>query len=230
MIKCNLTRLLLLTTTFLPLSVVEASDNKALENEARTFLQLHLQHTYPDSRINISLNPISTRVKLVTCKQPVQFKPSRTGSSRVSLRANCTQPRWQIYMTAKVQITKPVLVTNRAILKNQIIQAQDLSLRDTDITTLRNQFFTHMDAVVGKAAKYNLGSGRVIKSSMLADAILIRKDDAVIIEAGRGVLTIRTAGTALSNGKEGQQIAVRNDKSGRVVKAFVIAPGLVRTP
>ena len=230
MIKRNLTRLLLLTTTFLPLSVVEASDNKALENEARTFLQLHLQQTYPDSRINISLNPISTRVKLVTCKQPVQFKPSRTGSSRVSLRANCSQPRWQIYMTAKVQITKPVLVTNRAILKNQIIQAQDLSLRDTDITTLRNQFFTHMDAVVGKAAKYNLGSGRVIKSSMLADAILIRKDDAVIIEAGRGALTIRTAGTALSNGKEGQQIAVRNDKSGRVVKAFVIAPGLVRTP
>lgn len=230
MIKCNLTRLLLLTTPFLPLSIVEASINNALEDEARTFLHQHLQKTYSDSRINISLNPISTRVKLVTCKQPVQFKPSQTGSSRVSLRASCSQPRWQIYMTAKVQITKPVLVTNRAIIKNQIIQAHDLSLRDTDITTLRNQFFTHMDAVVGKAAKYNLGSGKVIKSSMLADAILIRKDDAVIIEGGRGALTIRTAGTALSNGKEGQQIPVRNDKSGRVIKAFVIAPGLVRTP
>lgn len=230
MIKRNLTRLLLLTTTFLPLSVVNANNNQQLESEARVFLQQHLQQTYPNARVSITLNPLSNRVKLATCKQPVQFKPSSSGSSRISLRANCTKPRWQLYMTAKVRITKPVLVTNHTILKNQIIRAQDLSLRETDITTLRSQYFDHLDAVVGKAAKFNLVSGKVIKSNMLALATLIRKNDAVIIEAGRGSLKIRTAGTALSNGKEGQQIPVRNDKSGRVIKAFVIAPGLVRTP
>lgn len=230
MIKRNLTRLLLLTSTFLSLSVVNASANEQLESEARTFLQQHLQQIYPNTRISLTLNPISTRVKLATCKQPVQFKPSTSGNSRISLRVNCTIPRWQLYMTAKVRITKPVLITNRAILKNQIIQGQDLAFRETDITTLRNQYFDHLDSVIGKAAKYNLGSGKVIKSNMLNHATLIHKNDAVIIEAGRGSLKIRTAGTALSNGKEGQQIPVRNDKSGRTIKAFVIAPGLVRTP
>jgi flagella basal body P-ring formation protein FlgA len=65
---------------------------------------------------------------------------------------------------------------------------------------------------------------------MLAAAIVVLREDSVIIEVTRGSLTIRTSGTALRSGKKGEQIPVRNDKSGRVIKAFVISPGLVRTP
>lgn len=230
MIKRNLTRLLLLTTLFLSVSVVQAANNQALEKDANLFLQNHFQQIHPEANIQIALNPLSSRVKLVSCKQPVQFKPNNSGGSRVSLRANCSQPRWQIYMTAKVQITKPVLVTNAAISKGQTLQAQDVTSIETDITRLRGEFFTEFGAIAGKAAKRNLGAGKVIKSNMLSEAIIVFRQDSVIIEVTRGSLTIRTSGTALRKGKKGEQIPVRNDKSGRVVKAFVISPGLVRTP
>jgi flagella basal body P-ring formation protein FlgA len=40
-------------------------------------------------------------------------------------------------------------------------------------------------------------------------------------------LHLRAQGTALEDGQEGEQIRVRNDRSGQEIKAIVVARGLV---
>jgi len=229
LIKRYLTKLAVLSVLWTALIPAHASNT--LEQDATLFLNTHLSELHPDAAITVSVNPISSRIKLVRCSDPVQFKTTYSGSSRrVSLRAMCSQPRWQIYMTAKVQITKPIIVSRRAIMKGEALSASSFQLQQRDITTLRNNYFSQPSEVVGYAAKRNIPPNSVLTTSMLKQATMIEKGDSVMIEARKGSLSIRMAGTALQKGLKGKQISVRNDKSGRVIKAVVIAPGLVRTP
>lgn len=229
MIKRYLTKLAVLS--FFWTLTTNAYASNTLEQDATQFLSKHLETQYPDASIEVSVNPISSRIKLVRCSDPVQFKTTYSGSSRrVSLRALCSQPRWQIYMTAKVQITKPIIVSLRAIMKGDALSASSFQLQERDVTTLRNNYFSHPSEILGYAAKRNIHPNKILTSSMLTQATMIEKGDSVMIEARKGSLSIRMAGTALEKGLKGKQISVRNVKSGRVVKAVVIAPGLVRTP
>ncbi len=230
MIQRNLTRLLLLTTLFLPIPIVAAASPEQLQSQATEYLTELFEKAEPDARIEVTVNPISSRVKLVTCTQPVQFRSKNDLNSRISLRVSCSQPRWQLYMTAKLRAFKPVVTASRPISKGEIIQFQHLALKERDIASLRKNYISDMSAVTGMAARRAIAAGQHIKSSQLAAATIIRKGDAVTIEARRGGLSIRTAGTALQPGKANQQISVRNEKSGRVIKAVAISPGLVRTP
>ncbi|MGB0466176.1 MAG: flagellar basal body P-ring formation chaperone FlgA [Pontibacterium sp.] len=201
-----------------------------LAADASAFLLKHYQQTNPGAQAEINLKPLSSRVKLARCNSPVQFSTKNTRGGRVSLRAGCSKPRWQLYLGASVRLIKPVIIADNLLSKGQIIRHRHLRIAQRDTANLQQSYFSDTRFLIGKAAKRNIKAGQVIKSSMLTAATLINKGDSVIIEARRGGLVIRTAGAALQSGKKRQQISVRNEKSGRTIKAVVIAPGLVRTP
>lgn len=230
LIRRNLTRLLLLTTLFLPISVVAASTIQELEAETETYLLQTYHESEPQARIDIKLNPLSSHVNLVRCRLPVQFYMMSKRGSQVRVRAKCTGPAWQIYITGRVKVFKPVVTAATLIPKGRLIQYQHLRTTEHDVASLRQDYVGEIESIIGMAAKYNIRPGSLIKPSQLVTATLINKGDAVTIEARRGGLSIRATGTALQKGKAGEQISVRNEKSGRSIRAVVIAPGLVRTP
>lgn len=233
MIKRNLTRLSLLTTFFLSISTTsanEAGSAEALETEASHFLIAHFSKIFPDAKPIISIQPLSNRINLSRCQQPVQFKTNNERGGRVSLRAACDSPRWQLYLSAEVSILQNVVVAATTLLKGPAILYSQLKLVETDTSGLYGNYFTAPDQVIGMTVRHTVQAGDILKGSSLVAATLINRDDAVIIEALSSNLSIRTAGTALESGKKGEQIQVRNDRSGTTVKAIVIAPGLVRTP
>jgi len=59
--------------------------------------------------------------------------------------------------------------------------------------------------------------------------IAVNKGDEVRIRSGQGLIAVSMNGTALGSGMPGEQIPVRNVQSDRVVKAWIVAPGLVST-
>lgn len=233
MIKPNLTRLSLLTTFFLSISASNANEistAETLEKQASHFLTEHFSKIFPNAKPVVSIQPLSARLNLEKCQQAIQFKTNNRRGGRVSLRVACETPRWQLYLSAEARIIQNVVAASTTLLKGPPILYNHLTLVETDTAKLYGNYFTAIDQVVGMTARHTIQSGEILKSSSLTAATLVSRDDAVTIEASSSNLSIRTLGTALQAGKKGDQIEVRNDKSGTVIKAIVIAPGLVRTP
>jgi len=68
----------------------------------------------------------------------------------------------------------------------------------------------------------------LLLSSHLKAAQLIAAGEQVQILSQSGSIRVQMSGEALSGGSLGQQIRVRNLTSGRVLRARVVAPGLVQ--
>ncbi len=69
----------------------------------------------------------------------------------------------------------------------------------------------------------------MLSARQLVAPIAVNKGDEVKIRSGDGPVAVSMNGTALGDGMPGEQIAVRNVQSERVIKAWVVAPGLVST-
>ncbi len=227
----NLTRLFLLTTFLLgSLPVCATNQTEELEQEALAFLQQHYKSSKPEARTEIKLNPISRKIKLKNCSEPLQFQTPRGNGNRITFRARCPVPLWQLFVTAEIKQFQSVVVSQSSIPRRYVLQANHLILKEIDTTSLRSPFFTSTTQIIGWTTKRSISAGSVITASMLKAPLAVTKGNAVIIEAQRGSVTIRTSATALENGEIGQQIKVQNDRSGRIVRARVIAPGLVKAP
>ncbi|HAV88201.1 MAG TPA: flagella basal body P-ring formation protein FlgA, partial [Pseudomonas sp.] len=69
--------------------------------------------------------------------------------------------------------------------------------------------------------------GQVLTPAMLELAEVIRRGDQVVISAGNQSVNVRMPGEALTDGAPGEQIRVKNLRSGRIVRARVTGPGQV---
>ena len=94
----------------------------------------------------------------------------------------------------------------------------------------RKGFFVNQQNIVGMLIRRSIQSGDVFYPGMLAPPKVIARGDTVIISALSDVISVQMMGTALSDGKLGQQISVRNKKSERVVRATVVSRGRVSVP
>lgn len=227
----NLTRLFLLTTfLLLPIHVFANDQVKLLEQQALDYLSVHYNKSKPDVRTQININPISRSINLKKCMEPIQFQLPKGTGSRITLKAQCASPLWQIFITAKIQQFAYAVVSSQIIPKKKSITSSHIELKEVDTTNLRSIYFTSTADLIGWTAKRNIAPNTIITSSLAKPPLAVRKGYAVIIEAHRNGISIKASGTALEDGEIGKQIRVKNDRSGRVIKAEVIKPGLVRTP
>jgi len=227
----NLTRLFLLTTfLLLPSSVFAANEVEKLEQEALSYLLEHYNETKPDVRTEIKLNPISRKIKLKTCLAPYLFQTPRGNGSRITLRARCTSPLWQLYIIAELKQFGTAVIARSSLPRNTYLKNSDLIRKEVNLTSLRSAYFSHPSEIIGWTNKRSIAAGSIITASMLAPPLAVIKGNALIIEAKHNGITIRASGTSMQDGTIGQQIKVRNDSSGNIIRATVVERGLVRTP
>lgn len=227
----NLTRLFLLTTVlFAPFAVLASNQTEKLEQEALIYLHEHYNKTKPDARTEIKLNPISRKIKLKACIQPIEFQTPKGNGSRITFKARCPSPLWQLFISAQVNHYGPAVITNHSLPRNTVIKSSHLSVTEVDVTNLRSAYFTNSKDIVDWTTKRSIAAGSIITANMLKTPIAIRKGNSLLIEARRNGVTIRASGTALEDGEIGKQIKVKNDRSGNILKALVVQPGLVRAP
>lgn len=181
-----------------------------------------------ESRIQISY--IDPRLKLAPCEHEPELKiPMPLKLGRVHIKISCDTPnRWAINVPVDLKMFSEVLVFSHPISKNTLINANDVSFFRTDISKLRNGYFIKESNVIGKQSKRAVAGKTIVTPYLLQPALMIRKGDSVIIQAKSGRMTVKMGGEALADGREGRQIRVRNDRSNRIVKARVKAPGIVQ--
>ena len=181
-----------------------------------------------ESRIQISY--IDPRLKLAPCEHEPALKiPMPLKLGRVHIKISCDTPnRWAINVPVDLKMFSEVLVFSHPISKNTVINESDVNFFRTDISKLRNGYFIKENNVIGKQSKRAVAGKTIVTPHLLQPALMIKKGDSVIIQAKSGQMTVKMGGEALADGREGRQIRVRNDRSNRIVKARVKAPGIVQ--
>lgn len=157
--------------------------------------------------------------------------PSEEGLGRRVFRVAVTtngKPWKTIEAFTDVAAMIDVVVPNRYLKSEELVDAEDLAVARIRIYDLKHPFVTDQEEVIGKSTARPLQADTPLRPAFLKKPLMIKKGDRVMIEARKGGLSIQTSGVTKSSGQVGQTIMVANLDSGRELRAKIVAPGLVQ--
>jgi flagellar basal body P-ring formation protein FlgA len=199
-----------------------------LRQEAETYLLNHYQSA-DNERLEIKLGLFDRRLNLAACRQAVAFRLQDSAGigGKVTISCECNDsPGWTFHLPAEVEIYRPVLVASAQILRGDSLDQSDLKFETRNISQISGEVLTTRD-VIGKAAKRQINAGDVIRSALLDQPKTINRGETVSITAKSGSIKVVMQGTAMTDGKLGQQIKVRNNQSDRIISAKVVGQAAV---
>jgi flagella basal body P-ring formation protein FlgA len=144
------------------------------------------------------------------------------------LKVGCKEAAtWSIYVPIALKIYREVVIAKQPLQRGSQIDLAQVQLKEMDVAMLHSQYFTSTSALQGKQVKRPVREGTVISADFIEEPIAVRRGDSITIVANSGGLTVKMQGTALGDGRLGEQISVRNQSSERVIKATVRGQGEV---
>ena len=180
--------------------------------------QSQIKISYLDSRLNLSL-----------CSAPLTLtppQPLKLGRNHVKVSCK-TGKQWALNVPVDIGLMVQVVVLNQPIPKGLSLKESHLDYQMQNLANLRNGYYIKKGQVIGKQTKRALQGLTVLNSHVILPALMIHKGDEVIISASKGAMSVKMPGEALNDGREGRQIRVKNNRSQRIIKATVVAVGLV---
>ena len=208
-----------------PEQLIDAT-REFLEQEVTNYLQ----RSQIQARHEIEINKLDPRLRLAFCDQPLQAKLESPTQpvGRTTVRVSCTGTApWSVFVPAQVHLYREVIVARRPLARDTIIDESDVALAERDVSLLNQGYFTAFEQVLGNKVSRSTQPDQVLPPTYVSAAEIIRKGDQVVISAKNSTINVRMPGEALSDGALGTQIRVKNQRSGRTIKARVIGPGQV---
>lgn len=181
-----------------------------------------------DSRIDFQLQAVAGNLTPCTTSVEVDWR-GQDLSSRLTPKVSCVSEGWQLYVPVSVAIHLPVVVTAGNLDRGHRLTAADLRMQNTDIASLRQGYFETTEDLIGYQLARSVNSGQVITPYIAEPPMLVDRGDRVYILSHSGPLSVRTLGEALREGRAGEQIPVRNLRSGETVHAYIKERGVVET-
>lgn len=225
---------LLLCATFSVPGLAEGQDQRQSLPELSSVVNQHLLDIYlSDDRytdVQIHTNTPDARLRLAKCDLPLSISaPNNRMGGRVTTQVSCQSPdiQWSVYVISQVKLMANVVVARTPILRGQSITKADVELATADVTKLTRGFYAQVEDVIGMEPRRSLSPGNQIRAQWLAAPKAIKRGERVTIVASSAMVAVEATGTALSDGRLGEQIRVRNERSDRVVKGTVSGDKLV---
>lgn len=190
----------------------------------------YLQRSQIQARHEIEVNRLDPRLRLASCDLPLQAKLESPTQpvGRTTVRVSCTGAApWSVFVPSQVHLFREVVVARRPLARDKIIDEADVTLAERDVSSLNQGYFTAFDQVLGNKVSRSALPDQVLPPTYISAAEIIRKGDQVVISAKNSTINVRMPGEALTDGALGTQIRIKNQRSGRTIKARVIGPGQV---
>lgn len=211
------------------------SNAKQLDEALATVLESYLEAEQTSLaekgyRSSYKIGNLDPRLSERSCLTPIalSFTRSPLSHSRTTVLAECKQPAsWKLFVNVDFTVMAPRFVAATGIARGQRIETAHLLMREVQINKHQQAGFGDPKHIVGMLAKRTIRPDRVITPDILTPPMLVERGDEVIITAKNSKLKIKMKGTALTKGRKGQQISVRNQQSNRVISAFVEDRGQV---
>lgn len=179
---------------------------------------------------NISAGKMDNRIRFKQCSLPLEASSTskKTIAKNWTIAIHCFDiPAWSIYIPVKTTLTRKMLVSKITITRGETLTTKNIKLVEQDISHQNQNHFSDITHVNGHEARRTIRPGRVIKSNMLQEALMVHKKETVLIYARNQKLKISMKGTALKNGRYNEMIKVRNNSSKKIIEALVIDRGVV---
>ena len=120
-----------------------------------------------------------------------------------------------------------VPVPNRLISAGEVVRAEDLEWQSVQIGRLTGNSLTDAQQLIGHVAKRPLKAGQVLRSSDLAMAPAVKRNDLVQLVVQTGQMTLTVQGKVLQDAAVGQSVRVINVSSNRQLSGTVVDAGTV---
>lgn len=214
----------------LPLYSVGQETTSAMERQATAFLHTHYSERFPRAQIKININQVNSKFKQHQCTSGLVFTPPRNISARPLLKVTCNSPRkWMLYLRATASVEHNAVVMRTTVKRGLPIDPAMIEIARIDGLRYPDTFAT-FEQLSGMISKRTLSAGKVLTPRDLKLAPAVNKGDAIMIEARRSGLSIRTAGIAEQSGHIGEQIRATNNRSGKPVRGIIKSRGLIVVP
>jgi len=200
-----------------------------IEMQAKAFVENNL-HNPMNGRLSINIGQIDERLKLPKCDTPLQIGSSDNSLTfkTTSLSVRCVgKQSWKIYIPTEIALFVPVVTARQHINKGDNLDVNNLEITEQNIAKTSFGYYDDVEAVENLIAKMTLSAGQIISQDKVMMPRAIKRGDRVNIIAKAGAIKITAQGIALSDGIKGDEIAVKNQDSQRVIKAIVAGPSEV---
>lgn len=229
--RINIARILLSSILFLLSSIINA-ETSSIHRQLSEFIEQQISTILlPSDRYSYDISSLNQQFKFSSCSVPLSFQPSRPLiAGKFSIKVSCdAAPKWSFYSRGEIDIQRTVIVTAQSLPKGMPLTPENTEPKAISLQKLRGGYFTSYKEINDFTLKRAVTKGSVLTPQVLTPPLLVRKNDEVIIIAGRpDRIEVRVSGTALQDGRMNQQIRVRNQSSGKTIKARVINRGIVR--
>lgn len=202
-----------------------------LKQDITSFLATEYKQTSPE-RIDISVGNLDSRLRLSSCAAPVEFiNQDQSGlGGNISVKAQCDNGNtWSVHVPAQVIIYREIAIASRDIARGEVIGHAHIKTNLVNVSSIRQAFVPKAESIIGKEVKRNISKGEPFKTSVLDAPTVIKRGELVALESQAGSIIVSSAGTAMTDGRIGQKIRVRNNSSERIISGVVISQGLVQT-
>jgi len=125
---------------------------------------------------------------------------------------------WQLFLTVRVETSIPVLVAANRISKGTLLDSSNVTIEMRNIQRIRGEVIDSIAQVIGSRTIRGVSKGTGITKRNIC---VVCKGQSVTIIAKSNDFIIKTAGIALKNASFGEQVKVKNSRSGRTIIAQV---------
>lgn len=205
---------------FLLLTNFASAQSTALNStEIESFVKSFLIEKFPstdEEKIRITVSKLDPRIVIKSCSVPLTANiPDKNNARNVNVKVSCDESiPWKIYISARIEITKAILIALETISKGDTLDESNVGLAYLAVNKVRGNKITDKNTILGAKAKRRIAKGKTISKSSIC---LVCKGDAVTIIASSESFSIKTQGVALSSGNINEQIRVRNTRSNNII-------------
>ncbi len=183
-------------------------------------------------KLEVSIGNLDSRLRLPHCSQALDFSAQDTANSggNLSVQTQCRgTPRWSTHIPAQVRIYREIPVASRDLSRGQTLNTADISWETREISQYRQEYLTKSEDILQLEAKRNIGKGTLFFASALNAPKVIKRGDQVALSSNIAGINVTSSGTAMSDGRIGERIRIKNNQSARVISGTVVAEGKVVT-
>jgi flagella basal body P-ring formation protein FlgA len=191
----------------------------------------HLAHQASSAGLQEPLFEVSvakTTRPIPACARTPEVEAVDTRAlNRMRFAVSCPDPDgWRQEFVVRAALSAKVVVAAQAVLPGKTLEKEQLMVERRDISLIGDSLNDVRDAV-GLTSKRSLRAGDLLRSSMLAAAVAVKRGDPVRIVARRDQVEVSVSGEAQESGALQDVVRVKNSSSGMVIRARIIAPGTV---
>lgn len=221
--------ILILALFFVSLSAHSSEFKKSVLQEIEIFLsEFKTEQEAKGFRVDFEIGNIDPHLQLSPCENSPDIKFRQDPLTRITntLEVKCAAPaQWKFFVSSKIEIIGDIVMAKRTIPRGAIISSEDVSTERSIINQVQYGGFSSPSEIIGMTAKRTIRQNNIISSHLLTPPTLVKRGDKVVIKAKNSAISVKMNGIALSDGKLGQQISIKNARSNRVIKGRVVGIG-----